>query len=474
MNKIAIYTAIFGDKDTLKEPIKFEGVDYYCFTDNKEVKSDIYQIKLYDPIFSDPTRSAKIFKILPNVFLPEYEYTIWIDGSIETKPGFIKLLDYLREGDIVMFKHSHRDCVYDEAAACVKRNKDNHLLIKQQIKYYYKEGYPKNNGLNMAGIIVRRNHSGDVVKFNEAWWEQIQKFSRRDQLSLNFVAWKNNINIITVPVDEENNEFFLLAKHKKINRELVPDRDPKQVEIENSRAKELIAGKHTRVLNNKKVIYTAIFGKIDELIEPEGEYRDFDFICFTDRSNFKSKRYKIIKVKRFFDDPALEARMYKILPHLFLPQYDFSIWIDGRVIIKKKDLSPLFKTIEKANLAVFPHMYRDCIYEEAKACIYRRKDNPIKIINQITNYAKEGYPINNGGVETGVLIRKHMQKDTIEFQNSWWKEIIKFSKRDQISFNYVAWKNNFKFNYIKGHVWDNKYFEVLPLHASDLRKKLTQ
>ena len=43
----------------------------------------------------------------------------------------------------------------------------------------------------------------------------------------------------------------------------------------------------------------------------------------------------------------------------------------------------------------------------------------------------------------------------------WWSEIKYNSKRDQLSFNYIAWKNNFKFNYIPGQTRNNKYFDYI-------------
>jgi hypothetical protein len=40
----------------------------------------------------------------------------------------------------------------------------------------------------------------------------------------------------------------------------------------------------------------------------------------------------------------------------------------------------------------------------------------------------------------------------------WWTEIKYNSKRDQLSFNYCAWKNGLKFNYMDGDSRDNEYF----------------
>ena len=35
------------------------------------------------------------------------------------------------------------------------------------------------------------------------------------------------------------------------------------------------------------------------------------------------------------------------------------------------------------------------------------------------------------------------------------------SRRDQISFNYVAWKHDLKFNYIQEDIDDNEYFNYM-------------
>ena len=40
----------------------------------------------------------------------------------------------------------------------------------------------------------------------------------------------------------------------------------------------------------------------------------------------------------------------------------------------------------------------------------------------------------------------------------WWTEIKYGSKRDQLSFNYVAWKNSLNFNYMDGDSRNNEYF----------------
>jgi hypothetical protein len=77
---------------------------------------------------------------------------------------------------------------------------------------------------------------------------------------------------------------------------------------------------------------------------------------------------------------------------------------------------------------------------------------------QVSRYAEENYPQNNGLATNPILLRKHNDPKIIKTMEDWWTEIKYGSKRDQLSFNYVAWKNNFKFNYLKGDSRKNEYF----------------
>lgn len=220
---------------------------------------------------------------------------------------------------------------------------------------------------------------------------------------------------------------------------------------------------------NKKVFYTCIINDYDVLAEPDEIEEGFDYICFTNSGKVKSKVYKIVQVQNLFQNIAYTARMYKILPHLFLGQYDYSVWHDGRIKIKNKVSDLIDSSLAQNSLAVYPHMLRKDIYEEAKACIEADKDNAMKIIKQISKYRSDKYPPEFGCVETGVLIREHNNPDVIEFSNYWWDQLLAYSKRDQISFSYSAWKNKFKFTLLDNFVWKNDYFEVAEKHQSQIK-----
>lgn len=219
---------------------------------------------------------------------------------------------------------------------------------------------------------------------------------------------------------------------------------------------------------NEIVVYTAILGDYDDLKNEEVKIPGCDFICFTDDHNLRSNLFNIVLCKRMYRDQTRDNRLYKILPHKFLKNYEYSLYIDGSVLVKTKNIIGLVKKYLKySNLAVFSHPERDCIYDEAVACIKAKKDKKYIIEKQIRRYKKEGYPEHNGLTENTILLRRHNAPDIISLGEAWWKEVDSFSKRDQLSFNYVAWRNKFNFTIMDGFLWDverlkynNRFFKV--------------
>ena len=54
---------------------------------------------------------------------------------------------------------------------------------------------PKNYGLNETNILLRRHNVPQIIKLMDEWWSYIEKYTKRDQLSLSYVLWKNDISI---------------------------------------------------------------------------------------------------------------------------------------------------------------------------------------------------------------------------------------------------------------------------------------
>ena len=231
---------------------------------------------------------------------------------------------------------------------------------------------------------------------------------------------------------------------------------------------------------NKIAVYTAIFGPFDGLL-PQIKIKGVDYICFTDQP-FTSKTWQIKHIDPVFEDSRRNSRRIKVLPHLFLQEYEYSIFMDGNYLIRR-DIKPLlFEKLADANMAIFDHNQcedaRNCVYDEYESIIRLmeekgvQKDDPKVLEQQIDRYKSEGYPEQNGLIFSAVLFRKHNEADVVKTMECWWDEIKNNSKRDQLSFNYAAWKTNLKFNIIDGDLRNNKWFFMIGAHRPDYSKKL--
>lgn len=190
-----IYTAIAGGFDDLVAPThRIPGVDYVCFSDDATQRSPDWQVRPFDWNDVDPNRVAKRVKILAHQYFSAYDWSLWIDGNVHiTGDLALFLAAHLTQGPFQAFRHPRRSCIYMEAAHCVDRKKDCPAIIGRQIACYRREGMPTDFGLSENNVIFRHHREPRVREIMELWWQEIVSGSRRDQLSLSFVLWKEAV-----------------------------------------------------------------------------------------------------------------------------------------------------------------------------------------------------------------------------------------------------------------------------------------
>ncbi|NBW09204.1 MAG: DUF616 domain-containing protein [Caulobacteraceae bacterium] len=187
---ITVYTSLVGDRDECLPNQVPEGVHFEFFRD------------CYDK-FKDDRRNSRPHKILAHQYINS-EYSIYMDANIRLLVNPQYLIDkYLSDCDLAVWKHPSRDCLYDEALACCKMKLDNVETIIEQVKKYEDEGFPKHKGLGECNVIFRR-HTPKVEEFNNAWWSEYTRHSRRDQISFPYAADKVGIEYKLIP------DFFII------------------------------------------------------------------------------------------------------------------------------------------------------------------------------------------------------------------------------------------------------------------------
>lgn len=238
------------------------------------------------------------------------------------------------------------------------------------------------------------------------------------------------------------------------------------------------------IKNNKMVIYTAFTGDYDTLKEPEFIDENCDYICFTDNPDLKSDTWKIIQMEDSTLDNNRKAKQYKLLPHRYLKDYKYSFWLDGTFKIKGSIREYIYKYLkENSNMLCVVHTERDCIYDEYEASKIIPRYPRAVMEEQVKTYEKEGFPRKYGLAVMGAIFRQHNSPDIIKLMEDWWDENIKFTNQDQLSFAYVAWKNDFHPSVSLIYYWDNEYWAkegkyhhkvVLqtPITSDNLRSKI--
>lgn len=211
--------------------------------------------------------------------------------------------------------------------------------------------------------------------------------------------------------------------------------------------------------NLKKVVYTCICGDYDSLIHHYYVQGDWDYVCFTDNPKFLENGHDLWEIRPLeytARDNTRNARWHKILTHKILPEYDISLYVDGNIDIIASDIFDYIDheliSNEEHILAVHAHPKRDCIYQEAIECKKYTLDNPLVIDTQVSIIKNLNYPECNGLQESNILYRRHHNEQLHEVVEGWWWWVSNYSRRDQLSFNFLIWKHDFKI-----HVFQKKF-----------------
>lgn len=205
--KRIIYTCIVGNYDIAPILQKYLDKDakYICFTDNlgliKHRKIGEWEIRPLEFNKLCDTKNARWHKTHPHILFPDFEESIWIDANIEILSN--KMIEYYKNSNtkILVPIHHCRNCIYKEidAVEAFKRESEENIAHTKQM--LIKNNMPEHYGLNETNIIYRKHNDTQIIKLMEEWWEIIENYSKRDQLSFSYILWKNNITPESIAVE---------------------------------------------------------------------------------------------------------------------------------------------------------------------------------------------------------------------------------------------------------------------------------
>ncbi len=191
---LVLYTALYGQSEPLNPDVfgPFTGQRRVLFTDRTDLSLPGVDV-LIDPLDGlDPARASRRAKLMPHRYL-DADWSLWIDNKsrLLRDPGEV-LASAQAQSDAAFFAFPHfrRDCVYHELQTAWENGLDDYAKLKERQRTYLAEGMPRHAGLIEGHFILRRHHDPDVARFGERWFEHVLRYSRRDQISFAYLAWK--------------------------------------------------------------------------------------------------------------------------------------------------------------------------------------------------------------------------------------------------------------------------------------------
>jgi hypothetical protein len=213
--------------------------------------------------------------------------------------------------------------------------------------------------------------------------------------------------------------------------------------------------------SKKLVIYSVLTGSRESLGDPLIDIREketdleIDFIMFTDDVSASSSTWQI----RILEDRALPAvnlcKRPKCMPWDYLSDYDHSLYIDNIVRFRRLPTSEdlLFSG---DGLKLYKHHGRSSLFEEALAIGVLGYDESEVLCSQVSTYRRniplsEIKPLST----TTIIYRTHGHPKVRSHGTMWWEHILKYSKRDQMSFDYTRLSSSLNIDYFNGTKADN-------------------
>ncbi|KAM1417624.1 hypothetical protein ACFX1Q_021906 [Malus domestica] len=222
--KIVVSSCIFGSSDFLRRPTSKKMSEYskknVCFvmfvdeqtlaklSTEGHVPDDTGRIGLWRIVivknlpYEDMRRTGKVPKLLSHRLFPNSWYSIWLDSKMRLNTDPMLIIEYFlwrTKSEYAISNHYGRHCVWDEVLQNKRLDKYNHTAIDEQFTFYQSDGLTKfdpsdpNTPLPSyvpEGSFIVRAHTPISNLFSCLWFNEVNRFTSRDQLSFAYTYLK--------------------------------------------------------------------------------------------------------------------------------------------------------------------------------------------------------------------------------------------------------------------------------------------
>lgn len=252
---VIVASAIFGNYDVIQQPRNIseeakKNIPFYMFIDeetetfmkNASILDSSRRVGLWRIIvahnipYADARRNGKVPKLLLHRIFPNVRYSIWIDGKLELIVDPYQVLErflWRPNATFAISRHYRRFDVFVEAEANKAAGKYENASIDRQIQFYqYHDGlthYSKDKLPITSdvpeGCVIIREHIPITNLFTCLWFNEVDRFTSRDQLSFSTVRDKIMAKVdwgVYMFMDCERRNFVIQAYHRDILEHMPP------------------------------------------------------------------------------------------------------------------------------------------------------------------------------------------------------------------------------------------------------------
>ncbi|KAL0310643.1 UNVERIFIED_CONTAM: hypothetical protein Sangu_2359000 [Sesamum angustifolium] len=189
--------------------------------------------------YSDPRRNGKVPKLLLHRLFPSARYSLWVDAKLELVVDPIQILErflWRKNASFAISRHYRRFDVFVEAEANKAAGKYDNASIDFQIDFYKKEGLTPYSAAKLPitsdvpeGCVIVREHIPITNLFTCLWFNEVDRFTSRDQISFSTVRDKIRLKTnytINMFLDCERRNFVIQGYHRDLLEHWSPPPPP--------------------------------------------------------------------------------------------------------------------------------------------------------------------------------------------------------------------------------------------------------
>ncbi|KAK4842438.1 hypothetical protein QYF36_021674 [Acer negundo] len=255
--KVVVSSCIFGSSDFLRRPTKKlisdfsqKNVCFVMFVDEQTLSTlssegnnpdDGGYIGMWRIVtvrnlpYEDMRKTGKVPKFLSHRLFPSSRYSIWLDSKMRLQVDPMLIIEYFlwrSRSEYAISNHYDRHCVWEEVVRNKLLKKYNATAIDEQFIFYQSDGLTKfdpsnpNNPLPSyvpEGSFIIRAHTPMSNLFSCLWFNEVDRFTSRDQLSFGYTYLKlrrMNLNspfYLNMFQDCERRSMAKLFKHRQLS-----------------------------------------------------------------------------------------------------------------------------------------------------------------------------------------------------------------------------------------------------------------